>query len=295
MRMWIAGLLAGVALAPAAWAQDTPPPERQHAERAHGERGGGPRPEGQPRAAQPAPAAAQRPTGQPGPQAFQRRPDQPRPAVAGQADGRFNGQGRGDWRGRGPGQPPQPPVAAARDQAAFGNRDGRGFDRSTQGDARAQALGGRPDPARGYDDRRRFDDTRRFDDARGFGGARPVDNRQGYAGRPGYNGRPGGDWNRDWHRDNRYDWNRYRASNRAAFRLPSYYAPRGWGYGYRRFSIGVTLFAPLWAEDYWIDDPYDYRLPQAYGPYHWVRYYNDALLVDVRTGFVVDAVYDIFW
>ena len=41
--------------------------------------------------------------------------------------------------------------------------------------------------------------------------------------------------------------------------------------------------------------PYDYRLPEAYGPYRWVRYYNDALLVDIYTGEVVDTVYDIFW
>jgi hypothetical protein len=26
-----------------------------------------------------------------------------------------------------------------------------------------------------------------------------------------------------------------------------------------------------------------------------VRYYNDALLVDIYTGEVVDTVYDIFW
>jgi hypothetical protein len=36
-------------------------------------------------------------------------------------------------------------------------------------------------------------------------------------------------------------------------------------------------------------------LPPAYGPYRWVRYYNDALLVDIYTGRVVDTVYDIFW
>ena len=48
-------------------------------------------------------------------------------------------------------------------------------------------------------------------------------------------------------------------------------------------------------QSYWIDDPYDYRLPEAYGEYRWVRYYNDALLVDIYTGEVVDVVYDIFY
>ncbi|MEG8047084.1 RcnB family protein [Sphingomonas aerolata] len=36
-------------------------------------------------------------------------------------------------------------------------------------------------------------------------------------------------------------------------------------------------------------------MPEAYGPYRWVRYYNDALLVDLDSGRVVDTVYDIFW
>lgn len=51
----------------------------------------------------------------------------------------------------------------------------------------------------------------------------------------------------------------------------------------------------LFGESYWIGEPFDYRLPTAYGPYRWVRYYNDALLVDIDTGEVVDTVYDIFW
>ena len=105
----------------------------------------------------------------------------------------------------------------------------------------------------------------------------------------------GSAWNRGWRSNDRYDWNRYRSANRGAYRLPRYYAPSGWGYGYRRFSIGVTLSAGLWDRSYWIDDPYSYRLPEAYGPYRWIRYYDDALLIDLRTGRVVDTVYDIFY
>ena len=139
--------------------------------------------------------------------------------------------------------------------------------------------------------------------APGSGGYRPqrgYDRGQGFAGGPGYRPGPsqqgrGGAWNRGWRGDHRYDWGGYRAQNRGAFHLPRYYAPRGWGYGYRRFSPGFTLSSVLFSEDYWIDDAYDYRLPQAYGPYRWVRYYNDALLVDIRSGYVVDTVYDIFW
>ncbi len=102
-------------------------------------------------------------------------------------------------------------------------------------------------------------------------------------------------WNRDWRSDNRYDWNRYRDSNRSLYRLPRYYGPQGYNYGYRRFGVGVTLNPFLFGQNYWINDPFAYRLPDAYGQYRWVRYYNDALLVDLRTGRVVDVEYDIFW
>lgn len=114
-------------------------------------------------------------------------------------------------------------------------------------------------------------------------------------GNGGWHGSNGGAWSRDWRRDNRYNYNDYRRQNYGAYRLPRYYAPSGWGYGYRRFGIGFRLNSILFAQDYWIDDADDYRLPPAYGPYRWVRYYNDALLVDIRTGNVVDTVYDIFW
>ncbi|WEK43108.1 MAG: RcnB family protein [Candidatus Sphingomonas colombiensis] len=104
-----------------------------------------------------------------------------------------------------------------------------------------------------------------------------------------------GQWNRDWRRDTRYNWSGYRYQNRQAFHLPRYYAPYGWSYGYRRFSIGMTLSNILFAQNYWIDDPWSYRLPEVYGPYRWVRYYNDALLVDIYSGQVVDVINDIFW
>jgi Ni/Co efflux regulator RcnB len=57
----------------------------------------------------------------------------------------------------------------------------------------------------------------------------------------------------------------------------------------------VRLAPMFFASSYWISDPWDYRLPPAYGPYRWVRYYNDALLVDVETGYVTDEIPDFFW
>ncbi|MCE7798805.1 RcnB family protein [Sphingobium sufflavum] len=102
-------------------------------------------------------------------------------------------------------------------------------------------------------------------------------------------------WSNDWRRDNRYDWSRYRQINRSAYRLPAYRPPSGWAYGYSRFSIGLFLGGPLFSNSYWIDDPYSYRLPPAYGTLRWVRYYDDALLVDIRDGYVVDVIHDFFW
>lgn len=101
-------------------------------------------------------------------------------------------------------------------------------------------------------------------------------------------------WDRDWRRDQRYDWQRYRARYGDRYRY-AYHAPRGWGYGYSRFAIGISIWSGLYSSQYWINDPYYYRLPPAHGSLRWVRYYDDALLVDIRSGYVVDVIYDFFW
>jgi Ni/Co efflux regulator RcnB len=102
-------------------------------------------------------------------------------------------------------------------------------------------------------------------------------------------------WNRDWRRDSRYDWQRYRFSNRNSFRQSRYYDPFGSRYGYQRFSIGIRIGSSYYSDRYWISDPFAYRLPYADGPYRWVRYYDDVLLIDLRNGGVVDVIHDFFW
>jgi hypothetical protein len=167
---------------------------------------------------------------------------------------------------------------------------------------------GRPDNGAfrrdGIDGRRDLNRDRRNEAQRGWArsGADWNDNyrdggrRANWNDQRGFNGRDDrGGWNRDWRRDSRYDWNGWRGSNRNAFRLPRYYAPYGWNNGYQRFGIGATLASTLFAQSYWINDPGSYRLPDAYGDYQWVRYYNDALLVDTYSGEVVDVINDIFW
>jgi hypothetical protein len=101
-------------------------------------------------------------------------------------------------------------------------------------------------------------------------------------------------WNRDWRSDRRYDWRSYRERNRSHYRMPRYYNPYR-GYGYTRFSIGFSLNSLFYSSRYWINDPGYYRLPPAYGGTRWIRYYNDALLVDTYSGEVIDVIYDFFW
>ena len=101
-------------------------------------------------------------------------------------------------------------------------------------------------------------------------------------------------WNRNWRSDNRYDWQRYRYSNRNLFRSGGYYAPYR-GYSYNRLNIGFILDSLFYSNRYWLGDPYQYRLPAAPYGTQWVRYYDDVVLVDVYTGEVLDVIYDFFW
>ena len=111
--------------------------------------------------------------------------------------------------------------------------------------------------------------------------------------RHGYNGNHRR-WDNRWRNDRRYDWYGYRNSHRHVYRIGRYHAPYR-GYYYRPLSIGFTLDSLFFSSRYWINDPWQYRLPDAYGPYRWVRYYDDALLVDIYSGEVVDVIRDFFW
>ena len=100
-------------------------------------------------------------------------------------------------------------------------------------------------------------------------------------------------WRTDWRHNHRYDWHNHRRHHRSLFHLGFYFDPFGWGY--HRYGIGWRLWPSYYSNNYWLSDPYQYRLPYAPYPYRWIRYYNDALLVDTFTGQVVDVIYDFFW
>jgi hypothetical protein len=100
-------------------------------------------------------------------------------------------------------------------------------------------------------------------------------------------------WNTNWRHNGRYDWQNYRHHHRSLFHLGFYYDPFGWGYS--PFQIGWRLWPAYYSRNYWIDDPWMYRLPYAPPGYVWVRYWNDALLVDTWSGEVVDMIPGFFW
>ncbi len=101
------------------------------------------------------------------------------------------------------------------------------------------------------------------------------------------------DWRNRWRNDHRYDWHNYRHHHRSLFHLGFYYDPFGWGY--QPYQIGWRLWPSYYSSRYWINDPWQYRLPYAPPGYVWVRYWDDALLVDTWSGEVVDVIPNFFW
>jgi hypothetical protein len=100
-------------------------------------------------------------------------------------------------------------------------------------------------------------------------------------------------WTTDWRRDRRYDWRDWRRRHRSWFNLGVYYDPFGWNY--QPYSIGWRLWPSYYGSNFWINDPWYYRLPYAPPGTRWVRYYDDAVLVDMWSGEVVDVIYNFFW
>ena len=98
---------------------------------------------------------------------------------------------------------------------------------------------------------------------------------------------------RDARQEYREDWRDYRRDHRDAFRRPAYAGPRG--FRYRPVTVGYRLQPIYYGPRYLIADSYRYRLPRAHGPERWVRYGNDVLLVNIRSGRVITVYRDFFW
>jgi Ni/Co efflux regulator RcnB len=99
-------------------------------------------------------------------------------------------------------------------------------------------------------------------------------------------------WNPNWQNNGQYDWRGYRNNHGSLFHLSVYIDPFSWGY--QPYSTGWRMWPAYYGNQYWID-PAMYDLPFPPPGCAWVRYWNDAVLVDIYTGTVVDAIPGFFW
>lgn len=92
-------------------------------------------------------------------------------------------------------------------------------------------------------------------------------------------------------RDYRQDWREYRRDNRNVYARGKWNAP----FRYQRWDNGTRLRPVYYAPRYYINDYGRYRLPRPASNLRWVRHYDDVLLVNIRTGRVVEIQRGFFW
>ena len=85
----------------------------------------------------------------------------------------------------------------------------------------------------------------------------------------------------------------YRGHPHAVVRGRPFYYPSGWGY--RSWRIGQALPFLFLSAPYFYDDYYGLGVPPPPPGFRWVRYGPDLLMVNVRTGYIADAVYGVFY
>ncbi len=210
------------------------------------------------------PAMAQRDNG---------RGDGPR-ATQGQ---QFNGNRGGDRGDRGNAtrgpqtQQQAAPQAAPRPQVQQAQRDNgqRDFNRG-RNDNRQDFNRGGNDNRPGF----RGGNDNRFDGRNNFGRNDRFDNNRGY------DNRRYSQYYRNWNSPNR-------------FRAGAYYRPNG--FTYRRWSFGDILPSLFWGSRYQLSNYYAYDLPPPPPGTVWVRYGDDALLIDRYSGEVIQVSYSVFW
>jgi Ni/Co efflux regulator RcnB len=98
---------------------------------------------------------------------------------------------------------------------------------------------------------------------------------------------------REDRREHREDWRDYRRSHRNVYRRPAYRGPHG--YRYRPVTVGYRFAPAYYNRRYWISDPWTYRLPRAGRHQRWIRYGNDVVLINTRTGRVITVYNGFFW
>jgi Ni/Co efflux regulator RcnB len=136
-------------------------------------------------------------------------------------------------------------------------------------------------------------DTRQ-DFNRGNNNARPDSNNRPGVGRPD-NNRPGAGRPANAPRPNFSSFHDYHRTFSAPrrFHAPAYQRPSGWSY--RRWTFGDILPSLYWSQRYWLSDYDSYDLPPPPPGTTWVRYGDDALLIDRYSGEIVTVEYGVFY
>lgn len=94
-------------------------------------------------------------------------------------------------------------------------------------------------------------------------------------------------------RELREDWQDYRKAHRSEFRRNVYVAPRG--HRYQPVANGAQLNGAFFGRNYQVSNWQRYRLPRPGARQQYIRYGNDVLLVNVRTGRVVRVYRSFYW
>ena len=91
-----------------------------------------------------------------------------------------------------------------------------------------------------------------------------------------------------------FDHNVYQRNVTASrsYHWQSYNRPSGWYY--QRWVFGQIFPRIFWAQDYWLNDYWMFDLPIPPYGYVWVRYGDDAVLINRRTGEVLQVEYGLF-
>lgn len=116
----------------------------------------------------------------------------------------------------------------------------------------------------------------------------PVANTNNY--RP-----PVNNWRNQRNQNARSNWQQYRHNYNSPrrYRVGAYHGPRN--FQYRRWSYGERLPSAYYARSFWLLNAISYGLFSPPPGLIWVRYGDDALLIDQYTGEIIQVRYDVFY
>ncbi|WP_417595956.1 RcnB family protein [Parasphingorhabdus sp.] len=86
---------------------------------------------------------------------------------------------------------------------------------------------------------------------------------------------------------------RYNYRTEKRYRSKPYVRPNGW-YSHQ-WIYGDILPTLFWTRSYWITDFWLFGLPIPPRGYVWVRYGEDALLVQISSGVILQVIYGVYY